>query len=364
MKLNKIYQIVIIILIFIFHYFFQNGLEKIFFQTYFTFKDIKRPLNKCDNIFNTAVSCVGMPSGHAESATIVSVLLYSLKYISLPFCILLILVFSLQRIIVHMHTFSQIFVGILFGLFYSFIYITNHFSYKSLLIILSISFILISLIIHKLDQEIFKPIPEWVSSSMLSSIKKKQESPYYSKFIHIIANSIVQQVTFISWPQLETYLDIISSQIKETGIKYDAVIGIKTGGAILSDYLSQKLHIKNYKIKLSKEKFNCDKQPIYVVVDNMDRWTPNNYIDYMICEGIHDNLEGKNVILIDELVSSGNTISESYNYLKNTKKVNEIYVTSVALHKNRFKNLKLLIHFQIHHLLNNGVAIWPWGYDN
>ena len=34
-------------------------------------------------------------------------------------------------------------------------------------------------------------------------------------------------------------LDIIIYKIQESGIKYDAVVGIKTGGAIISDYISK-----------------------------------------------------------------------------------------------------------------------------
>ena len=364
MKSNKLLLIIAILLIFVFHYFFQNGLEKIFFQTFFPFQNIRRPLSRCNNIFNRAVSCVGMPSGHAESATIVSVLSYYYNFISLTICVLLIFVFSIQRVLVGMHTSIQVLVGILFGLIYSFIYTNFNLNYKGFIIVLCISLTLLITIVNHIDKQVHQQIPDWVSYSMLSSIKKKQESTYYSKILHILANTVVQQVTFISWSELQTYLDIIVEQIKETGIKYDAVIGVKTGGAILSDYISKKLQIKNYKIKLSKEKYNCDKKISDTIEDNIDRLSQNNYMNYMICEGIYDNIQDKNVILIDELVSSGNTISESYRYLKESKKVNNIYVTSVALYKLKFMKQNLSLDFKIHNIINNGVVVWPWGFDN
>ena len=69
--------------------------------------------------------------------------------------------------------------------------------------------------------------------------------------------------------------------------------------------------------------------------------------------------EGKNIILIDELVSSGKTMNEAYNYLQNIKNVNDIYTVSVALEKNRYtKDL------YIDNVINGVVLIWPWGYDN
>ena len=71
------------------------------------------------------------------------------------------------------------------------------------------------------------------------------------------------------------------------------------------------------------------------------------------------NLQGKNVILVDELVSSGKTMCETYKYLKNTKNVNNIYSTSIALYKQRYKG-----DINIDHVISGTVLIWPWGYDN
>ena len=182
----------------------------------------------------------------------------------------------------------------------------------------------------------------------------------YLKVCSIYANSLIQNITFISWRQLENYLDIIIERIKLSGKKYDAVVGIKTGGAILSDYISLKLELPNYKVKLSRKEYNCNKTPHNLINDIFQKKLLNNLGEFTVCEGIDDNLEGKNIILIDELVSSGKTMSETYNYLKNEKQVNEIYVTTISLCKKTYDDIQ----FKINYVLPKTVLIWCWGYDN
>ena len=67
-----------------------------------------------------------MPSGYAETITIFASLLYLYEFIPLWVCLLLICIVSIQRLITHMHTIIQIIAGIMFGLFY--VYIYKHFS--------------------------------------------------------------------------------------------------------------------------------------------------------------------------------------------------------------------------------------------
>jgi hypoxanthine phosphoribosyltransferase len=350
----------LITIIAFYHFFIQNGLEKIFFESYFEYDDVKRPLSKCANSTNgQKTECIGMPSGHAETVTIIATLLYLYKFITLPICLLLIFVFSAQRIISDMHTTVQVICGILFGAFYVLIYKSFHLSMYSLLIVISIGIIFALLSVYKIDQKIYGPIPNWVDPKMFPSIRSKQESPLYSKMFPIYLNSILKNITYISWNQLEKNLDVIIDKIKQSGQQYDAVVGIKTGGAILSDYISKKLGIANYKIKLSRSEYNCDKKPYNVINDIINKRILQNYGEYTICEPIDDNLNGKNIILIDEFVSSGKTMNEAYNYLQNTKNANIVYPVCFAVEENRYKG-----DIYIHRVTNGTIMAWPWGYDN
>jgi hypoxanthine phosphoribosyltransferase len=198
-----------------------------------------------------------------------------------------------------------------------------------------------------------------VNPEMISSIEKKQKTPYYFKVLTIYGNCINQKITIIDWNELEHYLDIILDKIRKTNIKFDAIIGIKTGGAIISDYISNKLNIPNYKIKLTKEEYNCNKKTIDVFNDLINKRIYKNYGKYTICEEIKDNLKNKKVILIDEMVSTGTTMIESMKYLSSEKEVALIYPITIALDRLRYNN-----NIDIKYIIPRDPFILPWGYDN
>jgi hypoxanthine phosphoribosyltransferase len=166
-------------------------------------------------------------------------------------------------------------------------------------------------------------------------------------------------ITYVSWDNLEDYLDKIIEKIQQSGVQFDAVIGIETGGAIISDYVSQKLGLPNYKVKISRSEYNCNKKSSDTVNDIIQRQVLNNYGSYTICEGIQDDLTGKHVILIDEMVSSGKTMLETIQYLRREKHVNTIYPACISLSKKKYKK-----DVHINHVLQDLVFVWPWGYDN
>lgn len=355
---NKINTILIIFMLCVYHYYIQNGLEKEFSQNYLQY-GIKRPLKNCNNKIYSSVSCIGMPSGHAETSTIFFTLLYVFKFISLPICILFIFLFSIQRIISNMHTGGQVIAGIILGLFYSLIYSTSNLSVTGFLFVFIIGIILTILVVNKINSEINEPLPKWIDPQMLPSIKKKMESPYYLKFLTIYGNAITQEVTFLSWKEVELCLDDIIKKIKDSNINYDAIIGIKTGGAIISDYISKKLNIKNYKVKLTRSEYNCNKKPINSIKELLLKFVLHNYGTYDVCEGIDDNLTGKNVILIDEHISTGTTLLSTIKYLRDEKHVDVIFPSAISITKQFYRG-----DIFINYIIPKLVCVWPWGYDN
>jgi uracil phosphoribosyltransferase len=84
-------------------------------------------------------------------------------------------------------------------------------------------------------------------------------------------------------------------------------------------------------------------------------------LNYKLCEGIDDNLENKNIILIDEFVGSGKTMEYVCNYLLNDKKVNKLFLLTIGSKygERNFNNIKLnfIENFKFS-------IIYPWGYDN
>jgi hypoxanthine phosphoribosyltransferase len=351
---------ILVFIIFLYHFCILNGLEKNFNQMYFSYDDVKRPLDKCKNDENKSLACIGMPSGHAEIITIMSLLLYHYKYINQWICVVFIIIGSLQRIVTNMHTFPQIIMGIILGTFYSMIYIYFDLSIWAFLIVLGIGFILLNLIFYKIDKEVKGQIPDWVDKNMYADIYKKQNTHYYFKISSILFNSLYHEsILFCNWRMIEKYLDSLIDKIRERidkeGIQFDAIVGIKTGGAILCDYIAGKVGMKNYKIKMTRNSYHCDKNTNNSVYESILK----KYSDYIICEGIYDNLEGKNIIVIDECIDSGNTMNECIKYLKNDKGANIVYPMSIAITQIKYNENRY-----IEHVNKEGIIIWAWGYEN
>lgn len=147
---------IILLIIISYHYYIQNRLEKMLSKTYFDIEMVKRPL--ANNNYNNTLNNIGMPSGHAELVTIISCILYFYDFIPLWICILMICIISYQRVITKRHTINQVIAGIICGLIYSYIYISNNLSVGSLGMVLCIGFILILLIVYKINKQIYEPI--------------------------------------------------------------------------------------------------------------------------------------------------------------------------------------------------------------
>jgi hypoxanthine phosphoribosyltransferase len=358
----------LIIFILILLHYAINILEKINFYLFINDTKItERPLNKCKintDIKQHTIYCMGLPSGHLEMLIIFLYYLYHYKIISIKTMYIFILIMGLQRVISNMHTKLQVFIGILFGFFYSFLYSKTNYSYKSIIIALIVILILIINIYINIEKKLNQPIPEWVDKDMYKKMNEKKNSPLYMKMLTFLIGIYNFNYTmFISWNQLENILDQIINDIKKTGIKYDCIVGIKTGGAILSSYISKKLNIKNYKIKISTENNNCNKTAYKSIKSYTDIYILNKKKKYIICEGIDDNIQNNNVILIDESVISGGTINKAINYLLNEKLINKdnLFISTINSYKKT-----LDYNFKLNKIVNTDCSdlVWPWGYDN
>ena len=162
----------------------------------------------------------------------------------------------------------------------------------------------------------------------------------------------------MSWHRLEMYLDKIVFDVQNSGIHYDAVVGLKTGGAILSDYIGMKLDIPVYKIKVSSPDNHCNKQPHHAIRDILKKIV-GDARRYDICEGIKADLNGKSLLLIDETLGTGKTMHEGITYLKQVKGARFVKAVTVA---KCFSYSSLTEGVQV--VLNKRVSVWPWGYDN
>jgi hypoxanthine phosphoribosyltransferase len=336
-----------------------NPLEKVFIQTYFSNKSIYRPNAKLKN--KHQFNSLGMPSGHAESIVILCLLLYLNNHIHwhVAFCIIFII--CLQRIITYMHTFKQVIYGCIMGLILGFIYFKLQSFWYCLLFILFYVNVLIFLIINKIDNELNKPIPKWVDESLYPIIKKKQNVNYIYKVYSLVVGLVVgvyfkffrQSTIFCSWDLLENDMDILIKKLKYKNI--DVIIGIKSGGAIITKYIAEQLSIPYSYIKISQEKYKCNKTPYNSVIN--DNVKHIKKIKYVVCEDINIDVDvtNKTVLILDELVYTGNTTNFVKQYLLEHKLAKEVVIGTIFASK-EFKN--------IIKVSSSFYSIWPWGYDN
>jgi membrane-associated phospholipid phosphatase len=149
---SPIYFAIFLFIVFYYHYYIQNNIEKRLCLEYFGYNNVKRPLSG-----NTMFSSgdLGMPSGHSEAGTIMFLLLYFYGYISLPVTIILIFIIASQRVLEERHTVAQVIVGTICGIIYSYIYKSYNLSIFSFLIVFLISILLTVLIYYKIRENTF-----------------------------------------------------------------------------------------------------------------------------------------------------------------------------------------------------------------
>jgi hypoxanthine phosphoribosyltransferase len=300
-------------------------------------KDTLRP--NCKE-FVTPTNCIGMPSGHAEIGTMILLYLYSKKYISSTVGCFLSTLVGLQRIISKNHTMFQVLIGILFGIFYF-----NIYSYEPWYIII-ILFLYANILLYKVERSF--TIPSWIKNR--EGIDKKRNISYSIKLLNVISPSFQQERPFsITWKEVTKCLDDIIESLSDTQI--DAIVGIKTGGAILTDYISTKINAPVYSVKVSNKRYQCKKKNVWD--DYIQNYILQKKPRYMVCEGI-EQIHG-NVLLIDECVGSGGTIKTATKYLyeKGASRVIAKTITSPSTIK-------------IDSIIKREYtpAVWPWGYDN
>jgi hypoxanthine phosphoribosyltransferase len=148
-------------------------------------------------------------------------------------------------------------------------------------------------------------------------------------------------------------LDKAIDKIKETNVQYDAIIGIKSGGAIVSDYISKKLNIKNYKIKVSNKKMKVTN----VVVALQRKMFNKNEYSVDDDDGVLEHVRNKNVIIIDESTYTGVTMDVAIKYFE--PHVNVIYPIVLNGTGYTLSDVK-----KVDMVDKNYLSIWPWGYDN
>ena len=237
----------------------------------------------------------------------------------------------------------------------------NIFNFLTILNVIALVIAVLFIIVIYIDYKI-SLVPKWVDEDLHGLIKKKSNSPILSKLAHILAYFIpinrlrndVQFELFCDWVHLEKDLDDLVEKIRSQNLDIDIIVGVKSGGAIITKYVAEKLDMDYEYIKISEREFNCEKSPYDSFVRKL---TGNSYEKNLVCEEITKNIEGKNVLILDEQISKGKTIRGVMAYLQ-TKKVNKIH--SAVICKTGADHSFDVIHVKKY----QNYCVWPWGYDN
>ncbi|MDD4983566.1 MAG: phosphoribosyltransferase family protein [Candidatus ainarchaeum sp.] len=141
----------------------------------------------------------------------------------------------------------------------------------------------------------------------------------------------------ITWNKIEKYSEELAEKVKNSNYKCDAIIGIASGGLIPTTLLSKILKIK--KVGLFCAKSYCDKKRCTLQIISKPQI----------------NLEGENVLLVDDLVDSGVTIEWIKNLLFSEYKVKDVKVAVYFVNKEHCKKYP---DFYIKE--NKGWIVFPW----
>ena len=307
---------------------------------------------------------LGMPSGHTEVAVIISVLLLSVGLIHWSVAVAIVFLVGLQRILWQRHTLSQVLAGFLMGSAYAVIYLVmirgknGAYAYVFPLLVACVLIVAITLII---DRKVQEPVPSWVDPSLHAMIDVKRDISFVEKVGHVaVMPACPEFALYCPWDQLEENLDELIGMMSKQ--PYDVIIGIKSGGAIISNYVAQRLYLPNGYVKLAKI---CQKSMSETVSEYVSKAMPSNRFknaDYHVCEHVRSDLklEGKRVLLIDELINTGETILATKRYLLDEKKAGEVTMACLVNRGN--------YHTPFIDRFVGGTAevyvVWPWGYGN
>lgn len=357
----------IIFLVVLFHLFFINNQEKLLFanENNSEYKPI------CNNVeLSYYESCYGLPEKYIEILMITIILIitiipseyyYTFSIISVIIVILVIFL----KINSYMNNLYQIIITILIGSFYGLLYSFFIKDYIKLIFLVIFIYIFLTILaMFKFNTLITSaPIPQWVSKNLYPDYERKMNTIYKYQDLLLLP---YLKYTYTTWKSFEILCDSLYSKILDSGNKPDVVVGIKTGGAFLANYIGYKYNIPYTYIKI-KPKFleGGNKNFSRLVKDDI-------FENYEITEAPTINLTDPNItkiLIIDELIMSGNTVNSIINHLKkqgvDSSKIiiGSIYRGSLKILEYKKKNINFgsIPYFYI---LEDGYTIWPWGFDN
>ena len=340
------------------HFWLINPMTKLLVSLGFVgMPSIYRPSDKCLlEAERKRFECLGFPSGHVEIATIICGLLYMHieNVIGMIAAVVIVGLVAFQRVVSKKHTLVQVGFGLFFGVLYTALYVALRTPWLMVFmsLVIGVGFAVIATIIidRKLKHE---DVPAWVDKHLYPIIEKKQNIAFHEKVAHVMSMGALQHyVLSSSWPDLEKDMDKLLERVPDSR-RFEAVVGIKSGGAFLSTYAAMKMGVPNHWVKMTAGE--CNKSVAKANFVHATKHVVKNR-DYKLCEAIEADLRGKRILLLDENLDTGGTMRACKDYLLNEKGALEVVTAALC----SLKQSDVVDVF----LYDTNTVIWPWGYDN
>jgi len=348
-------MIILYIIIILVHYFLTVPYENLFFQLLFHESVTNQPNVHC--LKSPRLECISMPPRNLLMITMILIIISF--YIKSDFwtialsVLVIILSVALYGIMMLNYTPFQAVIGIFLGTLYSLVYILTPMKFYFWIFPLVYVIVVVSLLESKIRTT---KIPSWVSPDLYYIITNKINNITLIDKIRLVSLIALQRsfILFLPWNKLETYLDNIVHEYKD--YKIDYVVGIKSGGAIISNYIAAKLELPVTYMKISRK---CNKNVSDSMQEYIKKYVLKRKDTFVVCEDLMVNVQGKNILLIDENVGTGGTLRASRDYIMQ-KGASNVYLACVEdWGRSKFTNKELFVAAK-----NDSFVVWPWGYDN
>lgn len=334
------------IILLIYHIIALNPIEKLFVETHFGYS--ARPKEVCKE--KRTFSCSGMPSGHAEAAVFLAWWLYTIGIRNPLALFLVVIAVCAQRLTSKNHTPAQVMAGLATGLTYTIIYASLRSPGYAAVFALIVTACLLLYSTIVINGKVLAPLPEWFDRSLLPIIEKKRNVTLVQKMQDLLIYIGLQgRMIFLSWDQFENDVQELSRMIKTN---VDVVVGLKSGGAIMANYMGIFLKKPSCYIKLSRKCNRTFAQTYNYILDEISN---KRHDDLVLCEAFDCDVRGKDVLLLDEMVVTGNTLRATKKFIEERGARS----VTVAVFENRIFNAGLE-----YVSLKKGYAVYPWGFDN
>lgn len=153
---------------------------------------------------------------------------------------------------------------------------------------------------------------------------------------------MTKEIAKYSWEQIENVFDELAGKIKASRFEPDYIVGITNGGLIPLYYIAKKLKGFEHVLTVSGDSYEKDQKKEFRIL-----YMPE--ID----------LQGKKILLVDEIADTGETLKEISDAMMAKYKIGELKIATLAVNTERCQ------FYPDFHVIEEKVwVVFPWEKDD